>query len=183
MADQITGYLSPFLRNRRIKAALPYMNGNILDYGCGTGKLAEYIPAKRYLGVDIDKESIDIACTNYAGHRFFTLDNFNIGETKFDTIVSLAVIEHIKDPGSFLGLLTNSLTQNGSIVITTPHPFFESIHKLGSKIGIFSKAANDEHEELIDLERMKYYIKDLPLRIVSYKRFLFFANQLFVFKI
>ena len=91
MADQITGLLSPFLRTQRITAAMPYLEGRILDLGCGIGVLADLVPADRYVGVDIDKESIQIAQKRLPEHSFFTVDEFD-AEGLFDSIVSLAVI-------------------------------------------------------------------------------------------
>ena len=44
MADQGTeGLLSPMLRHMRIEKAKPYLNGKVLDIGCGSGALAKFI--------------------------------------------------------------------------------------------------------------------------------------------
>jgi len=40
MADQADGFLSPFLRKKRIEMALPFIKGRVIDIGCGVGKLA-----------------------------------------------------------------------------------------------------------------------------------------------
>ncbi len=61
MSDQITGFLSPWLRERRLKMVRSYVQGRVLDYGCGVGVLTEMCKPDFYLGVDIDKESIGIA--------------------------------------------------------------------------------------------------------------------------
>ena len=45
---------------------------------------------------------------------------------RFDTIVSLAVIEHAPDPKGFLMELAGRLEKGGRIVLTTPHPLSES---------------------------------------------------------
>ena len=40
MADQgAEGWLSPWLRMQRIKAAQPYLSRRVLDFGCGSGAL------------------------------------------------------------------------------------------------------------------------------------------------
>jgi len=99
MADQASGLLSSWLRKKRIEIAHPYIRGRILDYGCGVGVLAEICESDSYLGVDIDEKSITIALKNYPPFRFKTY----VPETEdFDTIVLLAVIEHISDPVSLL---------------------------------------------------------------------------------
>jgi len=54
MADQTDGFLSPFLRKKRIEMALPFIKGRVIDIGCGVGKLAKYVEAENYVGIDKD---------------------------------------------------------------------------------------------------------------------------------
>ena len=87
MADQGTeGLLSPWLRSVRIKAALPHLQGKILDYGCGSGALAEHVEAEYYLGVEIDTVSLGLARTHFPSHCFSSDLPENI--RNFDTIES-----------------------------------------------------------------------------------------------
>jgi SAM-dependent methyltransferase len=183
MADQATeGILSPWLRNQRFKAVLPYLKGHILDYGCGSGGLAKYIQPDFYLGVELDSESIQKGQAINPEHSFVN-DLSEVGY-KFDTIVALAVIEHVTDPTAFLNNLKQHLSQNDNaqIVITTPHPAVDWVHDIGAAVGLFSKHANDEHEDLLDEEKLRQTGKKCDLGIVEYKRFLLGANQLAVFK-
>lgn len=182
MADQGTeGLLSPFLRNQRCKAAKPFLSGEILDLGCGTGILAKYISANCYLGVDNDSISIEIANAQYPEHIFQS--NLPNNSKKFDTIFALAVIEHVPSPKDFLITCSNYLkpTPTAKIVITTPHPSMEKVHYFGSRIGIFSRHANEEHEELFDYKRLLSVSRSSGLSLDYYKRFLFGGNQIAVF--
>ena len=71
MSDQANeGLLSPFLHNRRIKAAVRFLKGSILDVGCGSGALAKFVPEHRYFGIDMDSASIEVAKQNYPAHSF-----------------------------------------------------------------------------------------------------------------
>ncbi|MEO1084230.1 MAG: methyltransferase domain-containing protein, partial [Acidobacteriota bacterium] len=94
MADQITGFLSPFLRSRRLAAALPWLReGRVLDVGCGVGKLAQSIAPDRYVGVDLDSESIEMARLSCPGHTFLTWDDFEASDLHdFKHVAALAVI-------------------------------------------------------------------------------------------
>ena len=183
MADQGSeGILSPFLRRQRINVAKPYLLGNILDVGCGSGVLSEEVPSGHYFGVELDKLSLEKAISTYPMHTF----SKSLPDTseKFDTVVSLAVIEHVDDPELFLSELSKRLKHEESarIVITTPHPSMDWIHDVGASIGLFSKHANEEHEELLDRVKLDSAGVKAGLQLVLYKRFLFGANQLAVFE-
>jgi SAM-dependent methyltransferase len=181
MADQGTeGLLSPFLRKQRFKAAKPYLNGRILDVGCGSGALAELVDSASYVGIEVDEISVNKAKQSYPRH-FFQNTLPPVAE-KFDTVVSLAVIEHVSDPAAFLNSLSQYLkSSKAQIVITTPHPSVDWLHDIGASVGLFSKHANEEHEDLLDEEKLRATGFAAGLRLVSYSRFLFGANQLAVF--
>lgn len=183
MADQGTeGFLSPFLRRKRITAALPYLQGRVLDFGCGSGALAQWLPPDRYLGMEIDHESIERAQANHLSHRFHH-GNGGVDE-KFDTVVSLAVIEHVRDPSDFLRTLSAYLSpgSDARIVVTTPHPSMDWVHESGAKIGLFSWHASDEHEQLLGENELRIAGASAGLDLVVYKRFLLGANQIAVFR-
>jgi 2-polyprenyl-3-methyl-5-hydroxy-6-metoxy-1,4-benzoquinol methylase len=177
MPDQVSGILSPWLREKRIEAAYPFLKGKILDVGCGTGFLAKFITSENYLGVDIDEESLTIARRKNPSWRF--QKEYPEGEA-FDTILLLAVIEHVNDPVNFLRGLKTLLKTEGHIILTTPHPSMIVFHHLGSKINIFSKEAHDEHQDVFNFLKMKNLTSQAQLEIIYYRRFLFGANQLFV---
>ena len=48
-------------------------------------------------------------------------------------------------------------------------------------IGLFSKEASEEHEELNDRKNLEYAGRQAGLILVEFRRFLFGANQLGVF--
>jgi hypothetical protein len=95
-------------------------------------------------------------------------------------VVSLAVLEHVENPLDFMFFLKSLLAENGKIVITTPHPHSEAIHSLGSKIGLFSSHAHQEHKKLFDAHNTAELINLADIEIVTGKTFLFGMNQLFV---
>jgi 2-polyprenyl-3-methyl-5-hydroxy-6-metoxy-1,4-benzoquinol methylase len=184
MADQgAEGLMSPFLRSRRMAAARPYLRGRVLDVGCGTGALTRYVPKGRYMGFDPDPESILLARTNHPGYRFDTSMPFE--QRGFDTIASLAVIEHVADRVEFITGLQLQL-RNGPanrIVLTTPHQSMEWIHAAGAKLGLFSRQANEEHKGLLDEGALRYLADQAGCQLITYKRFLFGANQLAILAI
>ena len=183
MADQgREGLLSPFLRKQRFKAARPYLNGHVLDVGCGAGALAESVGSELYVGVDKDEEILKQARRDFPDHRFeSTLPR---SSEKFDTVAALAVIEHVPDPAAFLKELSQYLVDapEARIVITTPHSFIGWIHEIGATLGLFSKHASEEHEGLLNRKSLEKAGLEAGLELVLYRRFLLAVNQIVVYK-
>lgn len=179
MPDQAIGLLSPWLRDQRFRAARPFIAGRVLDIGCGIGLLADTVPAERYIGMDIDEGSLETARRRHPHHRF--VDTLPQGET-FDTIVGLAVIEHVADPGAWLERVAQCLSSNGKIILTTPKPSVEWLHVAGARIGLFSQDASEEHEQLLDRNALEELGRAAGLRMVQFRSFLLGVNQLVVFQ-
>ena len=154
MANQANGILSPWLRRQRINAALPYLKGRVLDYGCGIGVLSNFISLENYLGVDIDEGSLEIARLNNPTKRFEK--ECPKGEI-FDTIALIAVIEHIDEPATFLSSLKPLLAPKGNIVLTTPYAPITWMHFFGVRIGLFSKEASDEHKTVLIMQEWRMF--------------------------
>lgn len=116
--------------------------GSVLDMGVvdsrrgkrGTGKRLETKKATSLfklicdqnpntLGVDIDAEGIEILRSNGFNTRHEDVMSMDLGQT-FDTIVAGELIEHLPDPGTFLKNMSRHLNPDGTLVITTPNPFY-----------------------------------------------------------
>lgn len=177
MANQVEGgLLSPWLQSKRINIVLPFLEGKILDFGCGNGALANNISRENYYGYDVDEASIKAAKEKNNEH-FFSKD---LPTQKFDRVVMLAVIEHVSEPKDLIRQLSTLLVKGGKIVMTTPHPHFDWIHEIGAKVGLFSHDASEEHEKLLSKKDIIKIAEELNLKFNSGKRFLFGANQVFV---
>lgn len=171
------GVLSHWLTQRRISAAAPHLSGRVLDYACGVGLLAPVCRAADYVGYDLDPRRIELARRDRPGYDFRTSPP--VGE-QFDTVAALAFIEHVAQPAETLAELAGYLAPGGRMVLTTPHPDLEWVHTAGAKVRLFSPEAHDDHEDLLDRERMRSLLAGTGLAIAGYRRFLFGANQLFL---
>lgn len=115
----------------RYRFASKYCEGKVLDIACGVGYGSEMILAlgegiTEIVGVDIESEVIDYARKHYQ-HPSIT---FKVGNAtdenlvnqlgRFDTIVSMETIEHIKDDFSFVENLDRLLKDDGKLIISTP---------------------------------------------------------------
>jgi 2-polyprenyl-3-methyl-5-hydroxy-6-metoxy-1,4-benzoquinol methylase len=175
--DDGAGLLTGFLAAKRYEAARPYLSGRVLDFGCASGRLAEWCRPDAYVGVDIDVASLEIARRRHPSFRFAA--ELPTGEL-FDTIVALAVIEHVKDPAALLSTLGALLRPAGRVVITTPDPRLGWAHAAGARVRLFSREANEEHEELLGRARMTEVADEAGLSVAHFRRFLLGANQLFL---
>ena len=176
MGNQVEqGFFSPFLQRARIAAARPYLAGHVLDIGCGNGQLAAWVEPDLYLGVDRDGEALSAAREAFPHHVFAeTMPE----QGSFDTIVALALIEHLKQPQAHLEAWTSLLADRGNILLTTPHKSFRFVHELGSRAGLFSRDAAEEHENMFDYRSLAGLAGQAGLRVVHYARFLGGGNQL-----
>jgi 2-polyprenyl-3-methyl-5-hydroxy-6-metoxy-1,4-benzoquinol methylase len=174
---QYTGLLSPFLRDRRVAAAKPHLSGRVLDVGCADGPLADLVPADRYVGVDLAAPAIEAARAAHPDHTFMLSHELGADE-RFDTIASLAVIEHIPQPATWLTELATHLAEGGSVVLTTPHRTWEPLHDVAVKLRLASHEAADEHETTFDEDTLREVVEEAGLKMVEYRRFLMKVNQL-----
>ena len=180
----MTGILSPLLEFWRMKKAVPWIKGSILDIGCGSGNLLKYLIKEiNYLGVDILDEAITKAKKVYPTHKFILLkdvEQFKLSVGKYDTIVVLAVLEHLKNPHSFIMELIDHLEEEGRIIITTPVPFSDKILHFGNKFGLFSQEAHEEHENYFDKSTLSSLISECALKELHYEKFEFGLNQIII---
>jgi 2-polyprenyl-3-methyl-5-hydroxy-6-metoxy-1,4-benzoquinol methylase len=186
---QINGLLSPTLQKLRFKNALPFIKGNyILDIGSSNGEIIKLLsPQIKYFGIEGNKEYFEEATKKYKNHKFlnFYLEHDKVnkieefGVNKFDTIIMLAVLEHMKSPEETLKLLRTYLSEQGKIIITTPSSAAEPVLKIGSKIGLFSNEM-DEHENHFPKDKLIAMCSRAGYRIVYYKRFELGFNHLII---
>lgn len=111
----------------------------VLDYGCGTGDQITYplaLAGHDVVGLDLHEPSILEARRRYAlpnlSFRPGTLDVLLREGTQFDAIVCSEVLEHLSNPGEFLGNLRPLLRHDGGLIVTTPNGYgsFEMLCRL-----------------------------------------------------
>lgn len=106
----------------------------VLDAGCGSGAGSLLLSerAKKLIAVDSDKEAIAHAKKNYIRKNLdFKLANIlDLEEdTHFDVIVSLQVIEHMKNTDAYLLKLRRLLNPDGILILSTPNRLTQSYNE------------------------------------------------------
>jgi 2-polyprenyl-3-methyl-5-hydroxy-6-metoxy-1,4-benzoquinol methylase len=176
--------LSAFLRQQRYKIVIPYIHGDVLDLGCGRAEILAWLqPGQHYVGVEGFAKIMCWLRANYPEHEFHQRDLNQDAlalDGQFDTILMLAIIEHLKNPDELLAQIPSYLKPDGKLLITTPSPAGDAIHKIGARIGMFYKEAANAHATILTREALQTRVQRNGLKIVKYQRFLLGGNQLFV---
>jgi SAM-dependent methyltransferase len=140
-----TGIPSPYIENRgglyRLKRRLTYafafrllkrylsrrQDLEILEIGTGSGFFLDFarevFPKSRFSGVEYD-ERLLAETASRAPHANLiqgNAENFDLGQGRFDLVVSFQVIEHLYNPGAMLDKVRAHLKPGGVFLVTTPN--------------------------------------------------------------
>lgn len=110
----------------------PLYNRKILDVGCGSGDLLDFLaqshPDNEFFGIDLD-----VSC---ASRLFQKLENQKLAMTliqanaqkripfpdnTFDRVIAMETLEHTKDPCKLLGEIIRVCKPDGKIICTIPN--------------------------------------------------------------
>lgn len=123
------------------KLSKPY----ILDIGCGWGDFEEVLEQEKipYLGIDVNKEAIEICKKKGLNCRLQKLNQWNNETIKqFDVITLFQVIEHLQNPLPLLQSAKKLLKPNGIILITTPNNDTPLRKLLGGRWSVYSEPSH-----------------------------------------
>jgi 2-polyprenyl-3-methyl-5-hydroxy-6-metoxy-1,4-benzoquinol methylase len=96
--------------------------GLLVDVGCGTGALRDFIGTRvdRYVGVDI------VRYEDFPGGAEFLQVDLETGRVPLpdgaaDVVASVETIEHLENPRAFFRVLVRLVRPGGWLVVTTPN--------------------------------------------------------------
>jgi len=102
------------LLGKRIKIVLPYLEGSLLDIGCGTNKLVRSYSGKG-IGTDVYQwGDVDVLVEDTAKLPF--------DEKTFDTITFVATLNHIPNRTEVLLEAKRVLKDSGKLIVTMIPP-------------------------------------------------------------
>lgn len=141
----------------------PYLAGDVLDFGGNKGELKKFVKG-RYLAVNYNHSAMNNA--------------------RFNTIVSLAVIEHINvlDVFKIFKKFKTILNKGGKIFITTPAKRAKPVIELMAFIGIIDKGNIAEHKHYWNKKEIYNLAKNSGFTVKKYKKFQMGFNQLAIFE-
>ena len=126
-------------------------DAHILDYGCSTGYLLNWIKTeypKMYVhGIELNDAHAEFGRQEY-GLRIYHAEKISdvaeIKDKKFDLIINFAVLEHIVDPVSALKEMKSFLKDDGVIYLMTP-VWLDTLYTSEFKITTFENLFVPEH--------------------------------------
>lgn len=189
----ITKYLSSWnleiIRNNKITGLL---EGDILELGCWAGKIPAYLSKRgsdvQYTWINHSKDGVESLKTKFPEYSFLNHDLdyvFTLPENKkVDTVVAVAVIEHIYNQKNFFITAVENLKPGWKIIITTPTNFGNDIiYPLMCKfwlrkwIGVLM-----DHITIYNKDRFLVVANDFNLEIEHFEKFELFCNQIIIFR-
>lgn len=93
--------------------------GAVMDFGCGYGGSLVAFP-KEWLQVGYDYDDIQLEYGRQFGIDLRNIENFDDASEKFDVIMLIQVLEHVKDPIALLQKLQSRLNESGVLYIEVP---------------------------------------------------------------
>jgi 2-polyprenyl-3-methyl-5-hydroxy-6-metoxy-1,4-benzoquinol methylase len=123
--DHTVRYLKPIVLSM---LPPPSAAPRVLDIGCGSGYWAGVMLSRGYkvVGIDPSEKGITIARKTHPGARFertMATETLlqEIGETPFDVVLSLEVIEHVYEPRDWAKAAHSALKPGGTLICSTPY--------------------------------------------------------------
>lgn len=102
----------------------PYRDGaNLLDVGCGNGRMIAKMQAAGWqvMGIDFDPIAIESARTQGLDAHVGRIEEIDFPSDSFDVVASSHVLEHVHDPEQFLKESLRLVKPGGRLLVITPN--------------------------------------------------------------
>ena len=181
MPKKFRPLLSGTARDKRLNMILPHVRGRVLDIGCGFTRLPDRIPnLVSYTGLDNHPNTPGHFERNYPQHEFhlcnLEADPLDFLEGPYDTVILTAIVEHLHHPEVVLERVRPLLAPGGRVLITTPSPFGDLLHQVGSRLGLFYAEKVVEHVQIFSLQRLVKMAVNSGYQVLEAKSFVWGAN-------
>jgi SAM-dependent methyltransferase len=95
-----------------------YLNGKVLDIGCGIGDFLQY--RKDSTGVDVNPETVKYCQQQRLDVRVMEIDHLPFESSTFDGLLMDNVLEHIEEPEPILKEVRRVLVEGGKFLVGVP---------------------------------------------------------------
>jgi glycosyltransferase involved in cell wall biosynthesis len=107
----------------------PYVGARVLEIGAGIGNITSWLlPRDFYVASDINPHYLDYLRNMALGKPYLNVDRIDLEDPacferwrgRFDTVVCLNVLEHVRNPGQSLRNIHDALEPGGRLVLYVP---------------------------------------------------------------
>ena len=111
------------------EAIQPYVGERVLEIGAGIGNVTEWlVPRDLYVASDVNPHYLGYLRNMSLGRPYMKVEHIDVEDPacftpwrgKFDTVVCLNVLEHVRDPNLSLENMAGSLEPNGRLLLYVP---------------------------------------------------------------
>lgn len=145
-----------FGKYKAIFERLPHQ-GHILEVGCHTGYFSRFLIDAGYhvIAVETDQEAVKVAQKNGVSVIQANIENFDpaiFSQHKFDVILFMDVLEHLRYPEAVLKSVIPLLNKDGRILITGPNTVYWSVRR-----DVLRGRWNYTDSGLLDRTHLRFY--------------------------
>lgn len=151
--------LERLLQKMRFGKVVPYLNGEVLDFGGNTGELGKHVTGT---------------------YHNINRDHSTLHTLRADTIVMLAVIEHL-DPATVPALFhtfKTILRPGGQIILTTPARIAKPVLNTLAFLHLLDKQNIAEHQHYWNAADIRTLAHTCGFKVIRYTTFQLGFNQL-----
>ncbi|MDA0820828.1 MAG: class I SAM-dependent methyltransferase [Proteobacteria bacterium] len=141
---------------------------SVLDFGCHTGELLSRLdPQYRRFGVEINRTAAQVASERHHVKIWSSLDEIP-GDLRFDVIVAVDVVEHMRNPKDLIDRLSNLLSESGILIVTTGDAENHFWNRFGAN---WWYCINPEHIAFLSEPWLSYLTRQSELSVAQCHRF------------
>lgn len=154
----------------KISQLISPLTNAILDIGCSSGYLGQYIKENSKKKIKVDGIEIDEHDLKLAQKQLDNVYNIDIQnssklrkfDNKYDTIIFADVLEHTANPKKVLSCFLANLTKKGQILISIPNVAHQSVF-----LELLAGQWNYEDSGILDRTHLHYFDYNETVRIIE----------------
>lgn len=151
--------LEKFLQKQRFKRVLKFLHGDVLDFGGNDAELEQYVQNGSYTVVNYDHSPME--------------------GRSFDTIIMLAVVEHIEieDVYKIYKKFNACIKDGGKVYLTTPTLASKPVLEFLAAIKFLDKQNIEEHKHYWNKKELYDLADKSGFTVDNYEKFQLGFNQ------
>ena len=150
-----------------IEPLLPDAAANILEVGCGAGPTLRWLkgkyPEARTTGVDGNAAIKDQLSTNADTALIADLDQPLVLSERYDLILALDVLEHLKSAEAVLERLTAALSEGGVLIVSLPNVSHLSV----SLPLVFARRFAYADAGILDRTHIRFFVESSAIELMN----------------